>query len=245
MSGKPEIAFAPHVVERTSPGEKIALVQKFALFSDISPADCATIIAGGREKRLFRRQNLFSAGDPVEQVFLLLSGSAKVTQVGFKGSEVILRLNGVGDLVGIFGLWPDCKHNSSAQAVQPCTALVWDSSTFAKLLENFTLLRRNTVRALEERMQELEQRFREISTEDVPSRLSSELIRLSSRFGYGSDGNGEIRLSHTDLAQLTGTTLSTVSRLLSRWQKLGIVSVGREGIQVHNLTALMQFSQSE
>jgi CRP-like cAMP-binding protein len=91
----------------------------------------------------------------------------------------------------------------------------------------------------------MEQRFREISTEDVRSRLSSELIRLSSRFGHGVDGDGEIRLFHTDLAQLTGTTLSTVSRLLSRWQKLGIVSVRREAVQIHDVAALMQFSKRE
>ena len=184
-------------------------------------------------------------GDSVEQVCLLLSGVVKITQVGFRGGEVILRLSGVGDVVGIFGLWPDSKHNSSAQAVQPCTALVWESAIYFKLLEHYALLRRNTFRALEERLQEMEQRFREVSTEDVPSRLSSELVRLSTRFTGGVDGNREISLSHTDLAQLTGTTLPTVSRLLSRWQKLGIVTIGRDAVQIRDFAALTQLSQSE
>jgi CRP/FNR family transcriptional regulator, nitrogen oxide reductase regulator len=245
LLSKRDIAVAPSGSDKSSPGDRAASVPKFLLFSGLSAADCTAIISTSHEKDFSRRQNLFSIGDPVEQVFLLLSGSTKITQVGFNGSEVILRLCGVGDLVGMLGLWPECKHTSSAQALLPCTALTWDSAAFAKLLERFPSLRRNTFRALEQHLQEMEQRFREISTEDVSSRLSNELIRLSSRFGYGVDGNDEVRLSHTDLAQLTGTTLSTVSRLLSRWQKLGIVSIGRTGVQIRDFAALEQFSQSE
>lgn len=245
MFPKRDIAVAPRGVDGRPPSEKIALVQKFPLFMDVSPVDCATIVSGSHEKRLSRRQTLFSIGDPVDEVILLLSGSVKITQVGFRGSEVILRLIGVGDLVGILGAWPQCTHNSSAEALQPSTALVWDATTFSRLLERFGSLRRSTFRALEKRLHELEQRLREFSTEDVSSRLSSELIRLSSRFGYGMNGNGELRLSHTDLAQLTGTTLSTVSRLLSRWQKLGIISIGPGGLQIRDFDALEQFSQSE
>jgi CRP-like cAMP-binding protein len=91
----------------------------------------------------------------------------------------------------------------------------------------------------------MEERLREISTEDVASRLSSELIRLSARLGHCSNENEKLRLSHTDLAQLTGTTLSTVSRLLSRWQNLGIITVGRAGIQIRDIAALEQFSQTD
>ena len=217
----------------------------YALFSGVSPADRAAIISAGREKQLSRRQTLFSLGDPVDQVFLLLSGSVKITQVGIKGDEVILRLSGIGELIGMFGPSPECNHSSSAQTLQAGAALVWDAGTFTKLLDHVPVFRRNTVRALEERLQEMEQRFRELSTEDVPSRLSSELIRLSNRFAYGDKENGDIHLSQTDLAQLTGTTLSTVSRLLSRWEKLGIVSVRRETVRVHNVTALSELSQTE
>ena len=224
---------------------RIEIVQKFALFDGIVPTDCATIIAEGREKRLYRRQNLFSVGDPIDQVFLVLSGGVKMTQTGFSGGEVILRVCGVGDLVGTFGLWPDGKYDSSAQTTLSGITLVWDSAIFAKLLDRFVRLRHNTFRVLEERLQELEQRFRELSTDDVPARLSSELIRLSTRFRSSTKQNREIHLSQTDLAQLTGTTVYTVSRLLSRWERSGIVSVRREAVEVHDLAALAQLSQSE
>ena len=245
MFGKRDIVAATDSLGKPTLSAKIESVQQFALFAGVSPADCATIISVGREKRLYRRQNLFSVGDTVDEVFLVLSGSVKMTQTGFRGGEVMLRVCGVGDLVGMFGLWPDDKHTSAAQIAQAGFAIVWDSATFGKILDHFARLRHNTVRVLEERLQEMEQRFRELSTDDVPTRLSSELIRLSRRFGRDVKENGAIHLSQADLAQLTGTTVPTVSRLLGRWEKLGIVSVRREAVQVHDFAALAQFSDGE
>jgi CRP-like cAMP-binding protein len=222
---------------------KVASVQQFALFTGVYPTDCAAIISLGHEKRFCRRQNLFSVGDTVDQVFLLLSGSVKITQIGFRGGEVMFRVCGAGDLLGMFALGPDEKHNSAAQTAVAGVVLTWDSVTFARLLDQSARLRHNTFRMLEQRLQEMEQRFLQLSTDDVPRRLSGELIRLSKRLGCGE--NGEIHLSQTDLAQLTGTTVPTVSRLLGRWEKLGIVSVRREVVQVHDFAALARLSDGE
>jgi hypothetical protein len=98
---------------------------------------------------------------------------------------------------------------------------------------------------LEQRLREMEQRFREVSTEKVPSRLSSELIRLSDQLGGPVDGPREIALSRAELAQLTGTTLFTVSRLLCHWQSLGIVTIRREAVMVRDFVALARITQSE
>jgi CRP/FNR family transcriptional regulator, nitrogen oxide reductase regulator len=227
----------------TSPGEKIAFVHRLSLFSDVSPTECSTIVSAAREKCFARREIIFFEGDPVQHVVMLLSGCVKVTQLGFGGDEVILRLCGIGDVVGGFHVGSD--HFSTAQAVQPSTALVWQAATFEALLDRFPALYRNTLRTLEDRLQEMEQRFREVATEKVGPRLSSELIRLSNRLGSGVTGKTEISLSRAELAQLTGTTLFTVSRLLSRWKKEGIVGVGRETVQVRDYDALSQLAESE
>ena len=229
-----------------SSAKTISQIQKFALFADVSASDCASIISAGREKRFSRKQTIFSEGDPVQQVVLPLSGYVKITQIGVSGNEVILRLNGVGEVVWAFRLCANCYHFSTARAVQSSTAIVWDSATFERLLERFPAFRRNTVRALEERLQEMEERFREVSTEKVGSRVSSELLRLSNHLGRAVNGGHlEIGLTRAELAQLTGTTLFTVSRLLCRWQKLGIVSIGREAVLVRDVAALAQLCSTE
>ena len=225
--------------------QKTSLVQEFALFSGVSPADRASMVSNGRVKRFSRRETLFAEGDPVRQIWLLLSGCVKVTQLGLSGNEVILKLNGPGEIVGAFGLCRQCDHCSTAQTTQPSSALVWEAADFEANLNRFPVLRRNVARGLEERLKELEQRFREVSTEKVAPRLSSELVRLSRQVGRPKEGHVEISLSRADLAQLTGTTLFTVSRLLCQWKSLGIVSARREVVLVHDVEALTELAQSE
>jgi CRP-like cAMP-binding protein len=120
---------------------------------------------------------------------------------------------------------------------------VWEASVFESISDRIPSLRRNTARILGERLQEMEERFREISTQKVAPRLSHQLIRLLKQLGRGTDQSVEIGLSREELAQLTGTTLFTVSRLLSQWEKQGIVSSRREAVVVCNVQALAALSE--
>jgi CRP-like cAMP-binding protein len=215
---------------------------QFAIFADLTPPEFELVIGAAREKRFGRRETIFTDGDAVRQVTLVLSGFVKMTQIGLNGNEVILRMSVAGELLGSYRV----THCTTAQAVQPCVALVWDASTFEKLQARIPMFRRNTVRALEERLVVMEQRFRELSTEKVGSRLSSELLRISDQLRRSAEnGHLEITLSRAELAQLTGTTLFTVSRLLCQWQTRGIVRVKRGSVLVEDFAALTQISQKE
>jgi len=217
----------------------------FPLFSNISQADCTKIASAAHQKDFHRRQTIFLEGDPVRQILVLTSGCAKITQLGQNGTEVILRLNGPGDVVGVFGDCSGVNHRSTARSLQLSTALVWEASVFESLMERFPILRRNTVRILGERLLELEERFREVCTEKVAPRLSSQIIRLLDQVGRRVNGTVEISLSREELAQLTGTTLFTVSRLLSEWEQRGILVTRRKAVSVRNLQALEELSESD
>ena len=220
-------------------------VQHFAAFADIPLADCIAIVSGAQERQFSRRQTIFFEGDPVRHVVLLVSGCVKITQLGANGNEVILRLNGAGDVLGGVGRCAGCEHCSTARTVQPSSALIWETSQFEALSDRYPMLRRNIAHVLERRLNELEVRFREISTEKVAPRLSSQLVRLMDQVGKHTDGHVEISLSRRELAQLTGTTLFTVSRLLCNWETRGIVSARREAVLVHNVPALLELSHEE
>ena len=229
---------------RMTTSQRVALVQQFALFSGISAADCTIILSTSRERHFSRRQTIFCAGDPIQQILLLTLGSVKVTQFGQDGKEAILRIKGSGEVLGL-ELWSGTNHCSTAQALESSSALVWEAASFEALSQRFPVLRRNTTRILGERLRELEERFREISTEKVAPRVSSQLVRLLNQVGRRLNGNVEVSLSREELGQLTGTTLFTVSRLLSQWQHRGIVSARREAVLVRNLPALIELTQGE
>ena len=225
--------------------QRAASVQRFALFSGIPLADCIKIVSTAQEKHFSRRQTIFFEGDPIRHIVFLLSGCVKVTQFGPNGQEVILRLNGPGEMVGMIGLHAKGSHSSTARTVQMATALVWEATHFEAVSERYPLLRRNTARVLEQRLHELEERFREVSTEKVSPRLSSQLLRLLTQVGKRVNDEVEIGLSREELAQLTGTTLFTVSRVLSGWEQQGILVTRRKVVSIRNLQALAALSGSE
>lgn len=226
-------------------GRRADLVKGFMLFSDVALADCREIVASAYELEFRRRQTLYFEGDPVRQVILLTSGCVKIMQVGRCGAEVILRLAGPRDVVGAVGGGTRLSYCSTARALQTSTALVWEASVFENILHKYPTLRRNTARILGQRLEEIEVRFREVSTKRVATRLSSEIARLINRVGQSVNGAVELSLSREELAQLTGTTLFTVSRLLSRWEQRGIVRTRREALMVCKFQALVELAESD
>jgi len=223
---------------------RVESVQRFEAFFEIASGDCATIVADAQEMQYHRHSTIFSEGTPATQVALLLSGCLKVTQGG-EGQEVILRLNCPGDMLGKTGNQTRPNHLYTTHALQPSVALVWETDAFEVAMVRFPLLRRNFASILERHLSELEIRYREVSTEKVSSRLSNLLVRLVKQVGRRIDGCVEIALSRRELAQLTGTTLFTVSRLLCQWEAQGIVSARREVVLVHDVPALTELSHEE
>jgi CRP-like cAMP-binding protein len=214
------------------------------LFAGILPGDYARIAAAARVKTFARGEMLYLEGEPVRQVILLTSGFAKLTHNGLSGMEVILRIGVSGDVLGATGLFSTRGHCSTAQAFRGCRALVWEASAFNILVERFPVLHQNMARILGADLLELEERFREVATEKVGSRLARQLLRLVKRIGWPVNGGVEIDVSREDLAQMTGTTLFTVSRLLSAWAVLGAVTLRREAVTICNAESLLAISES-
>lgn len=237
----------PFLVGRSSSAANVGscqmgtTVQQFALFSGIPLPDCNRIVASAQTRQYGGRQNLYCEGDSILHVLLLLSGSVKISQFGEGGQEVILRLAGPGEMVGTGGSIG--AHSSTARTVEPSSALVWQAPHFEAACDCFPVLRRNMARVLEKRLNDMDVRFREVSTEKVSPRLSSQLLRLLNQVGKRGNGHVKISLSRRELAQLTGTTLFTVSRLLCQWETRGIVSAGREAVFVRDVPALVGLSQ--
>ena len=94
------------------------------------------------------------------------------------------------------------------------------------------------VRSIFGQLRELEERFRELATEPVAPRLARQLIRLQEQVGSAQNGDVEIGLSREGLAQMTGTTECTVSRLLSAWEAHGFVTSRRKCVMISDIRSL-------
>jgi CRP-like cAMP-binding protein len=215
-----------------------AVLARPPLFSGVLPADYTRIVAAARVKQFTRREVLHLEGDSVQRVLVLTAGFAKISKLSTSGTEVILRFGAPGDVLGAADLFCSGRHCTSVQAFRPSRALVWDAMAFKALVERYPVLHQNMAQILIGDLLELEDRFREVATEKVAPRVARQLLRLQKQIGLPVNGAIEIGLSREELAQMTGTTLFTVSRLLCAWEGLGMVRPSRESVSIRNVAML-------
>jgi CRP-like cAMP-binding protein len=113
------------------------------------------------------------------------------------------------------------------------------------MASRFPALRFNAGLILVKQLREIEDRFREIATCRVAARLSRQIVRLVEQVGHRDNGVVEISISREELAQLIGTTLFTVSRLLSDWDRRGIIVARRNAVLVRDFKSLEDLAETE
>jgi CRP-like cAMP-binding protein len=225
--------------------ERVVLMCASALFAGLTPKDCHEIASCASARKFARDEVLFMQGQPVRNVVLIQTGSVKLTQLSPNGDEVILWMNGEGESVGVHSESPDCNHTCSARAMEQCRALTWEYSRLQALLAEYPQIRKNINQILSNRLQELEERFREVATERVAKRLAFTLLRLLSHVGKEGREGMQISLSREELAQMVGTTLFTISRILTKWSEEGLVFPRREAVVIRDPARLRQVGDLE
>jgi len=92
-------------------------------------------------------------------------------------------------------------------------------------------------------IQEMQQRYRELATEKVERRIARSLLRLAAQMGTKMDSGIELTFTRQDLAEMSGTTLYTVSRVLSDWERQGLVEAGRERVLIRNPHGMVSIAE--
>jgi CRP/FNR family transcriptional regulator, nitrogen oxide reductase regulator len=213
-------------------------VERAPLFRGLARAECEELTRLTRERRVVRKECFFLQGEPAEDVVLLCVGRVKMSHVAPDGDRIILRLAGPGEAFGALDVAPGATYSASAEALEPSHALLWDRRAIDAFVERNPVLLRNVIRIVAERMRSLEQRCSELSGQRVPQRVASTLLRLLGQVGRSADGGVLIGLSREELAEMTGTTLFSVSRLLGEWEAQCLVKPRREGVVVINAQRL-------
>lgn len=191
-------------------------------------------------RRLSAGEVLFNQGDPCEAFHIVIVGRLRATQTTPDGQQVIIRYIGPGEFVGFTALSSGANHPGTANAIEETHLLSWEVGTLKKLMERHSAIPINALSVLGDRYYEMQTRLREIATERVEQRIAHTLLRLSKHAGRRSPDGIEIAipLSRQDLAEMSGTTLHTVSRVLSNWESAHLVDTGRRRVIVRNSDAL-------
>lgn len=189
--------------------------------------------------------SVFSEGSPATQFFLLLDGHVRAQRTTRNGDQVILHQIPPGELFGIARAMGLQTYPATAVVVSESIVLAWPMRLWEPFMARFDGFARNTFQTVGARMHDKNDRIMEMATLAVEQRISSALLRLVNQSGRKVPQGIEIDfpITRQDLSEMSGTTLHTVSRTLSAWEKAGIVQSERKKITVlqpHRLVVLSQ-----
>lgn len=177
---------------------------------------------------------VFEEGDAADRFFILLDGYIQVVRITPAGEQVIVLHIPTGQLFGIAKALGHTTYPASAITVTDCVALSWPTQMWDDFAARYTGFATDTYKTVGGRMGDMNDRVVEMATQQVEQRIACAVLRLVNQTGRKVSGGIEIGfpITRQDLSEMTGTTLHTVSRTLSGWEKLGIVKSERKKITV-------------
>ena len=217
-----------------------SVVRSLTLFDKMSDADLDRLLGHATARRVPQGDAVFEQGQAASSFFLLLHGRLKVTQVTEDGQQIIVRVVHPGDLFGFAKALQRSDYPGTATAATESLALSWPTEIWPQFVEQNPLLAVSTMQTIGQRLEEAHTRIREMSTQEVERRVAHVVLRLSRQAGKQEQGGIRIDfpISRQDIAEMTGTTLHTVSRILSAWEHKGLVEGGRQKLKVCDLPGL-------
>ena len=244
LAQSPNLSYVAHSTEFSRAG-RLASVTASPLFSGLSLNECSEIASCSEARYFGNNELLFMQGEPSLHLVVVQAGSIKLTQLSPCGLEVVLWVAAIGELVALPTGSLIYQHTCSARAMTDCTVLVWDSKRLECLLEKSPQFRRNIGCIFSDRLKSLEERFRVVATEMAPQRLAFALLRLVKQTGKQAFGGTQVSFTREELAQMTGTTVFTVSRLLSKWSEERIVLSRREAVVILDIERLKRLREQK
>lgn len=206
----------------------------FPIFRQLSPVALRRL-ANVSEVRTFERsETVFEEGERAAALVTVLSGRIKIFQRTPVGRNLILEVAGPGETAGAVAAYEGRPYQASAMALEPTRCLFTPRRDFGLLLEHSPILLRGVLSGLDRKLGEMTSRLCQASTSSVEARFARLFLRFANDVGRLDRGGTFIplKLTRQELADLTGTTVETAIRIMSRWQRLHLLHTETDGFVV-------------
>lgn len=213
------------------PEDISGLLRATALFRKVDEEDRKRVAAVSRAVTFKRGDRIFEEGDPSDELLVIVRGRVKVFKMTPAGKDVILEIFGPGDPLGAVAVYERRPYPASAMAVEDTVCVSVPRDSFFGLLEVYPSLVRGLLLGLTQRLVELTNRIADLTGGRVEPRFARLFLKMAAEQGRPERGGTFIPLplSRQELADLTGTTIETCIRIMSRWGKQQIVTTEKDG----------------
>jgi CRP-like cAMP-binding protein len=189
-----------------------------------------------------RGQIIFSEGDDGNGFYVVVSGRVKIFKLSPEGKEQILHIFGPGDPFGEVAVFAGQHFPANAEAMESSQIFFFPRESFSDLIKNNPSLALNMLAILSKRLRRFANLIDDLSLKEVPGRLAAHLLYLSGQ-AEGTE-QLELNITKTQLASLLGTIPETLSRILGKMSKQGLIESDGRRIKILDREALEELAES-
>ncbi len=204
-----------------------------------------TILAAASSRAYGKDDFIFMQGAPARRFYLVKSGQVKLYQTTTEGGRVTLRYVGPGEAFGVIVVLREAEYPVSAQVAEDCVLLGWSDQNLKDIMMQHPQVGINAISILSDFILGFMDRIQGLSTRRVDQRVAKALLRFAETTGQYSDQITTIgmKLTRQDIAEITGTTLYTVSRTLSGWESKGWIDCSNSYIRIKESDKLTELAE--
>ncbi len=213
-------------------------LRKIPLFSGLGDEQLVHLGSVLKWKEYLPGSVILAEGEPGNNLFILLNGSAKVTRAGGQGREVVIAFIRAGEFFGELSILDGHPRSASVVALDDSQVYVIERSDFIGLIRRDPDMSIHILQELARRIRASDRQIEYLALNDAESRVFHSLIRVAEDIGIQDDGSDVLiaRLpTQQDLADMAGTSRETVSRVLRRLESKGMISRSDRHVKLHNL----------
>jgi CRP-like cAMP-binding protein len=199
-------------------------------------AECKT------SRTIKKGEPIFEEGDVVNGVYCITSGICKMSKLSANGKDQIVKLIKAGELLGQRSMISDEPANLSAVALEDMEVCFIPKTEILHFFDTNNQFSMNLMKSICGDLKETSDHLVSISQKTVKERLAETLIYLQDNFGKNSDGSLHIQLSREELAGMIGTATESCIRLLSDFNKLGLIELSGKKIILKDIAKLKRIA---
>ncbi len=209
-------------------------LRKVFLFRPLSDSDLALIEGLLIHREYPKGSYIIMEGEPGEALFIIHSGRVKIFKTSPDGREQILNILRDGSVFAEVVLFDGGGYPASAQALEDAAVSMLQTRDMEVMLEKHPQLAIKLLRIMGARLRRAQGLIGDLALQDANGRLAALLLRAAWQKGRRTGEGIEINLTLTrqELASMMGTTRETVARILSRFQRDGILRVQKQKITI-------------
>lgn len=213
---------------------RLEILSRVSFFAELSPQDINEVNKLFRERGYMSGDTIYFAGDAAERLYVVASGKVKLIRHTLEGQDVLLDILTPGEFFGSLSALGDDIYPDTAQAQTAACVLGVGAEEFRTILRSYPSVALTVLDRVSERLKTAHEMVRQLSAHSVERRIAYTLLKLADKLGEEGEVGLLIQmpLSRDDLAEMTGTTTETASRVMSQFQKQNLVRSGRGWVAI-------------